>query len=60
MNGAVAELVGALTVSGLPNVKGATAVGVVDGREPNVKGAGVVVSGRGVFSRVAMDSPKEI
>lgn len=52
MNGAVAELVGALTVSGLPNVKGATAVGVVDGREPKVKGAGVVVSGRGVFSRV--------
>ena len=60
--GAGVELVGALTVSDLPNEKGAivVAVGVVDGMEPKENGAGVVVGGRDVFSRVAMDSPKEI
>lgn len=60
MNGAVAELIGALTASGLLNVKGAIAVGVVDGREPKVKGASAVGNGRGVFNRVTLDSPKEI
>jgi hypothetical protein len=57
------ELVGALTVSDLPNEKGAivVVVGVVDGREPKENDAGaVVVGGRDVFSRVLMESPKEI
>lgn len=61
--GAGVELVGALTVSDLPNEKGAivVVVGVVDGMEPKENDAGaVVVGGRDVFSRVPMDSPKEI
>ena len=60
MKGAGVELVGAMTVSCLPNIKGCVAVGVVDGREPKENGAGVVVTGRGVLSREAMDSPKDI